>query len=130
MVKIVTAIIEPINLSGEFARWSHPKCAAQLVTAGALKARNPAITPIRKATRSTCGCSMAPSLYASRHFVNVVYLTGQVQVDKLRYTLTSVDAAGGVERLTRYIHPAVTKLSYKPAIPYWLRRPLAGRFCS
>jgi hypothetical protein len=73
---------------------------------------------------------MAPSLYASRHFVNVVYSTGQVQGDKFRYTLTSVDAARGVERLTRYIHPAVTKLSYNPAIPYWLRRPLAGRFCS
>jgi hypothetical protein len=78
---------------------------------------------------------MAPSLYATRHFVNVVYSTGvystgQVQGDKFRYTLTSVDAASGVERLTRYIHPAVTKLSYNPAIPYWLRRPLAGRFCS
>src|ERR1700732_829117 len=41
---------------------------------------------------------------------------------------SSPKATSGVERLTRYIHPAVTKLSYNPAFPYSLRRPKLTNF--
>jgi hypothetical protein len=53
MVKMTTVIMEPKNLSGEVSRLSHCKCAAQDVTAGAVKARKPPMTPIRNAKRRT-----------------------------------------------------------------------------
>jgi len=41
----------PKNSSGVPWRFSHPRRAAQLVTAGAVIERNPAVTPIRKASK-------------------------------------------------------------------------------
>jgi hypothetical protein len=52
-VNIATAAVEPMNASRVPARLSQPRCAAQAVTAGAVKERIPDTIPIAKARTKT-----------------------------------------------------------------------------
>jgi len=52
-VKMATAAVEPMNASRVPARLSQPRCAAQAVTAGAVKARMPDTMPIAKERTKT-----------------------------------------------------------------------------
>ena len=42
------AVLDPTKDSREPLRSSHPRCAAQLTSAGAVSERNPAMTPMEK----------------------------------------------------------------------------------
>jgi hypothetical protein len=52
-VKIATAMIDAIHAKCDPVRLIHPRYAAQHVTAGAVIARRPAITPMKKARART-----------------------------------------------------------------------------
>ena len=47
---IATAAVDPMNAKGDPCRFSHPRWAAQLTAAGAVKDRKPATIPMPKAT--------------------------------------------------------------------------------
>jgi hypothetical protein len=51
MENIPTAAVDPMKARGEPCRSSHPKCAAQLTAAGAVRERRPATKPMPAAKR-------------------------------------------------------------------------------
>src|SRR4029077_15061794 len=64
--RIMVAALEPKEDSHEPLRSSHPRCAAQLTSAGAVSERNPAMTPREKQPRYRTALLTFMPAYSSR----------------------------------------------------------------
>lgn len=51
---ITTAVVDPINATGEPSRFNRPRCVAHATTAGAVNERKPATIPIPPARTKMC----------------------------------------------------------------------------